>query len=309
MRAQHKNGSTLAKVLTRLVLGLLAFGILLGFLLHDKNIAILNSKGIIASQQRQLMYYVLIVILTIAVPTVTLLYFTAWRYRETHKTATYHPGATNGKAMNIIFWALPTFFIIVLAIALVPATRNLQPNKAVAASVKPINIQVMAMRWKWLFIYPDQNIATVNFVQIPKDTPIVFDLTADEAPMSSFWVPNLSGQLYAMTGHINRLNLMANETGDFRGRSAEINGAGFAGMQFTTRVSNAADFKTWVATTKQSAPILDKATYQGLLKPSEYNPTGSYYPVDQTIYPNTVMKYMSSHDHEMSMTTQMNGMQ
>ncbi|MDL2342139.1 MAG: COX aromatic rich motif-containing protein [Patescibacteria group bacterium] len=308
LSAKQKNNPSLGRTLLRLGTGLSAFGLLIAMLLRGKNIAILDAKGTIASQQRGLIFYVLTVILAIAVPTVILLYFTAWRYRESHSTATYHPEAKTGKAFIVAIWALPTFVMLLLAIALVPATHKLQPNKALASSTPPITIQVMAMRWKWLFIYPDQQIATVNYVQIPKDVPIVFDLTADEAPMSSFWIPNLSGQLYAMTGHINRLNLMASENGDYRGRSAEINGAGFAGMQFTARVSSKQDFESWVDMTKQSASTLDKATYQTLVKPSENNAVTAFYPVDDSLYADTVMKYMGSHDHQMTAQTQHEGM-
>ena len=280
--------------------GLGAFSLLLSQLLHGQNVAILNSKGLIASQQRSLLLYALSVILIVAVPTVALLYFTAWRYRESHSTATYHPEAKTGKLFTFAIWALPTVMVMILAVTLVPATHKLQPNKALAAEAKPVMIQVIAMRWKWLFIYPEQGIATVNFVEIPKNVPVVFDLTADDAPMSSFWVPNLSGQLYAMTGHINRLNVMATELGDYRGRSAEINGAGFAGMQFTARVASTQDFSAWVGTTKQSAGILDKANFTNLVKPSQDNPVAAYYPVDQTLYASTVMKYMDTHDHMMA---------
>ena len=303
MTTKHKNNSTLGNTLLWMTAGFIAFGLLLSHLLDGKNVAILNSKGIIASQQRSLLLYALTVTLLVAVPTILVLYLTAWRYRESHSTATYHPEAKNGKLFNFTIWALPSLMVVILAVALVPATHNLQPNKALAAEAKPLRIEVVAMRWKWLFIYPEQNIATVNFVQIPKGVPVEFDLTADEAPMSSFWVPNLSGQLYAMTGHVNRLNLMATEFGDFKGRSAEINGAGFAKMQFTTRVSTTADFTTWVDTTKQTAGILDKANYQLLLKPTEDNPSASYFPVDSTLYSSTVMKYMKSPNHEMGNIT------
>lgn len=303
MTVKQKNSSKLKNSLLWMTAGFVAFGLLLSRLLQGKNIAILNSKGLVASQQRSLLLYALFVTLAVAVPTVLILYFTAWRYRESHATATYHPEAKTGRFFNIIIWALPAVMVIILAVALVPATHKLQPNRALAAEAKPITIQVVAMRWKWLFIYPDQNIATVNFVQIPKNVPVIFDLTADEAPMSSFWVPNLSGQLYAMTGHINRLNLMATELGDFRGRSAEINGAGFAGMQFTTRVTSTQDFAAWVDTTKLSAGILDKANYLKLVQPSQDNPVAAYYPVDNTLYAGTVMKYMGSHEPMMSPKT------
>ena len=153
----------------------------------------------------------------------------------------------------------------------------------------------VALRWKWLFIYPEQNISTVNFLQVPVGTPLQFDLTADETPMSSFWIPHLGGQLYAMTGHVNRLNLEADTPGDFMGRSAEINGAGFAGMEFTTRAGSQQDFDQWVSKVKQSSGRLDESAYSKLLTPSESNPVKTFVNDESNIYANTVIKYAGSH--------------
>lgn len=301
MTSKHKQSQSLTETIVFMFGGFVALGIVIASLLRGRNIAVLNSKGMIASQQRGLIIFAGAVVLSIAIPTLTLLYFTAWRYRESNAKSTYHPEANKGKMFNISIWALPTVFMLVLAMVLVPAAHKLQPNKAIASGSQPITIQVMAMRWKWLFIYPDQQIATVNFVQIPKNVPVVFDLTADDAPMSSFWIPNLGGQLYAMTGHINRLNLIANETGDFHGRSAEINGAGFEGMKFTTRVSSQKDFQSWVQDTRStSAAVLDKTAYENLLKPSQNNPFALYSSVDNTLYAGAVMKYTGSHSHKMT---------
>ena len=297
MSSKHKQNASLAAILVRLIVGLSAFGILIAVLLRGKNVAVFNSKGLIASQQGSLIIYVILVVLSIALPTVLILYFMAWRYRESNHTTTYHPVAKHGKLFNLFIWALPTVYMLALAIVLIPAAHKLQPNKALASGVEPITIQVVAMRWKWLFIYPDQQIATVNFVQIPKDVPVSFDLTANDAPMSSFWVPNLGGQLYAMTGHINRLNLIATKYGDFPGRSAEINGAGYEGMRFTARVTSDADFKNWVQTTRHIPSPLDKATYDKLASPSENSPTALYSPIDDRLFADTVMKYASSHNH------------
>src|SRR5690606_18072068 len=144
--------------------------------------------------------------------------------------------------------------------------------------------QVVSMNWKWLFIYPEQDIATVNFVQIPVDTPIRFELTADEAPMSSFWIPHLAGMLYTMTGHVNPLHLMADTVGDYPGASAEINGNGFAGMKFTTRVSSEEDFQAWVQETKMSSDHLDDHEYDELLKPSQFNEPVFYASATPNLY-------------------------
>lgn len=300
MKTKNKQKLSLAKTLLIMSGAFTAFGIGIAVLLRGKNIAVLNSKGLIASEQRSLIIFAAVMVLSIAVPTVVILYFMAWKYRESSHTSTYHPEENHGKGFNLFIWTLPTAFMLFLALILVPVTHKLQPNKAIAAGVQPITIQVMALRWKWLFIYPDQRIATVNYVQIPKGVPVVFDLTADEAPMSSFWVPNLGGQLYAMTGHINRLNLVADELGDYQGRSAEINGAGFSGMKFTAKVRSEADFQSWVKDTQRSPDILDKAAYEDLVKPSKDNQATSYSAVDNTLYAKAVMKYMGSHGSAMT---------
>ena len=299
MVAKRKHSQSVAKTLAIGFGSLTAFGLIITIILRGKNIAVFNSKGFIASEQRGIIIYALVVVLSIAVPTVLLLYFIAWRYRESNARSTYHSEAKRGKLFVLTIWALPTTFMLVLAMLLVPVTHKLEPNKAIASGVKPITIQVMAMRWKWLFIYPDQQIASVNFVQIPKGVPVIFDLSADDAPMSSFWVPNLGGQLYAMTGHINHLNLIADKMGDYQGRSAEINGAGFEGMKFTTRVSSKEDFGTWAQSIRASSASLDASTYEGLLTPTKNNPTTSYVAYDSSIYGRAVMKYMGSNSHMM----------
>jgi cytochrome o ubiquinol oxidase subunit 2 len=196
----------------------------------------------------------------------------------------------------VSLWAIPTTVVFLLAMVMWPATHQLEPHKTISTNTKPLTIQVVALRWKWLFIYPEQNIATVNFVQIPTGTPVQFDLTADEAPMSSFWIPHLGGQLYAMTGHTNRLNLLADEPGDYAGRSAEINGAGFAGMTFTARASSPQDFNLWAQGIKQSTELLNTARYDQLLHPSESNSPAFYATVQPGLYDKILMKYKGSHE-------------
>ena len=186
--------------------------------------------------------------------------------------------------------------MLLLATVMWPAAHKLAPQKLINTGLKPLTIQVIAMRWKWLFIYPQQNIATVNFVQIPTNVPVQFELTADEVPMSSFWIPHLGGQLYAMTGHVNQLNLMADTTGDFAGSSAEINGAGFAGMKFTTRASSMKDFDQWVQNVKSTSGTLDSASYEKLLAPSENNAVTFYSKAGPDIYDTMLMKYAGSHN-------------
>ena len=263
-------------------------------LLHGNNVALLNSKGMIAHEQRNLMYLVVGIMLIIAIPAVFLFFHTAWKYRESNTKAKHDPESRHNRFLVLYIWLVPTTFAVVLSVIMWSATHRLAPQKSIeVVGAKPLTIQVVGMRWKWLFIYPEQHVATVNFVQIPVDTPVTFELTADEAPMSSFWIPNLGGQLYAMTGMVNRLNLMATTVGDYTGSSAEINGAGFADMKFTTRVSPKGAFDFWLQSLAQDSPhVLNAAEYAQLLKPSEDNKTTLYSSVDTGLYDTVLMKYM-----------------
>lgn len=260
-------------------------------LVEGKNMALFNPKGLIAREQHSLMLFVASVLLIVALPTLFTLFFTAWKYRESNTKAKHSPNNHHSKFLVPILWLIPITTLFVLAPVMWSATHRLPPQKQILSDTKPLRIQVISMRWKWLFIYPDQKIASVNFAQIPVDTPVEFELTADDAPMSSFWIPNLGGQLYSMTSHVNRLNLMADEPGDYRGNSAEINGVGFSGMKFTTRASSAEAFENWVETVKQSPAALDNATYNELVKPSENNPVALYSSFDRSLYDTVVMKY------------------
>lgn len=280
------------------IMGLIGLSLLVAMLLKGNDIALLNSKGQIAVEQRRLMIVVIALMLEIAIPTLIIFYFIAWKYRETNEKASYEPNAQHSKPFVLSLWAIPSVMVLVLAYIMWPATHRLEPQKSIASDTKPITVQVVAMRWKWLFIYPEQNIATVNFVQIPTDTPVRFELTADEAPMSSFWIPHLGGQLYAMTGHVNPLNLIADTPGDYPGSSAEINGAGFAGMKFIARAGSKTDFDKWVQSIRQSAYALDSEEYAKLLAPSKNN-TPAFYTTNETdLYDTILMKYTGSHGHQ-----------
>lgn len=276
-------------------LALLDFGLLIFNLIYGKNIALFDSKGLIAHEQRGLMIFIMIVMLGVALPVVIVLYLTAWKYRETNTKAVHDPNATQGKFAVGLMWVFPVVIMLALAPILWSSTHRLQPHTTLSVEAEPMTIQVISMRWKWVFIYPGQKIATVNFVQIPVNTPVTFELTADEAPMSSFWIPNLGGQLYSMTSHINRLNLIGETTGDYPGSSAELNGAGFSGMKFTTRVSSVEDFAHWVNDVKQSKTTLDSATYDTLVKPSEDNVVVLYSDYQSDLYGKVIEKYMGSH--------------
>ena len=293
MSEVHKKTHRWGPPLWVILPGIVLFVLLLRFLMQGKNIALFDSGGVIAQQQRSLIIYTVAILLVIAVPAFSLLYFTAWKFRESNTKAKRADHTQRRKLVTACIWLAPITIMLVLAAHMWPATYKLVPQKAIASNAQPLTIQVISMRWKWLFLYPDQQIATVNFVQIPVNRPVEFELTADEAPMSSFWIPNLGGQLYSMTSHVNRLNLMATSTGDYPGSTSEINGVGFAGMKFTARASSTADFDTWVQGIKQSPSVLSNQTYQTILIPSQNNPIAYYSSYEPNLYGNVLAKYQA----------------
>lgn len=270
--------------------------------LGDANIQILNPKGPIAKAQKDLIITVVGLMSLIAIPVYFMTFFVAYKYRSSNKKAKYDPDLKHGKIVETLWWVVPLSVVLVLATVVWKSTHKLDPQRAIASSVKPLTIQVVALQWKWLFIYPEQNIATVNFIQFPENTPINFKLSAD-APMNAFWIPQLGGMIYAMTGMSTQLNLMADTIGDFKGSAAEISGHGFSGMNFIARSSSTADFNAWVKKVKTEKRSLDTQEYSRLVKPSENNDVVLYYPVKNDLYNEIIMKFMeipTSTTHKMS---------
>ncbi len=168
--------------------------------------------------------------------------------------------------LNISGGQFPLVLTLIVGAITWIKTQQLDPFKPIESDKKPVTIQVVALQWKWLFIYPNEKIASVNFVRIPKEVPIHFVLTAD-APMNSFWIPHLGGQIYVMPKMRTEIYLMAHEAGDFPGSSANLSGEGFAGMHFITRATSEEDYLQWVKATKQSTNILSIEEYNKLVAP------------------------------------------
>jgi cytochrome o ubiquinol oxidase subunit 2 len=278
------------------VAGLIELTLVLKWLLIGKNVSLFNPQGYVSHEQHNLFLLLVVLLVFAAVPVVLFLYFVAWKYRESNTKAVHTPKEHKSKLLVFSIWAYPLIFFVIFTAILIPATHRLEAKDTIASDKEPLKIQVIALRWKWLFLYPEQNVASVNFVQLPVDRPVSFDLTADDAPMSSFWIPNVGGQLYAMTGHVNRLNLMADHIGVYRGSSAEINGHGFADMTFQANVGAESDFDMWVRNLQQGTTKLDTAAYEELIRPSQTVQPAYYNGYDSDLYATVVSKYMS-HAH------------
>jgi cytochrome o ubiquinol oxidase subunit 2 len=265
------------------------------FALKSNRSLVLHPKGLIAYKELNLIILNYLLMLIVVIPTFIFLFVIAWRYRAKNTKAKYKPEHSHGKWSQAVLWLIPSAVVAVMAVHTWHSTHELDPYRPIASDVKPLEIQVVALDWKWLFIYPKERIATVNFVQFPEKTPIRFLLCADDSPMNSFWIPELSGQIYAMTGMTTQLHMMADAPGVYMGRAAEINGWGFSDMTFTAKSSSQKEFESWVASVKRSPLKLNRAKYEELLKPSVAHPVVLYSRVEENLFDKIVMKYMMHH--------------
>lgn len=278
-----------------LLLGIIALTV--QYISHH-NIPVLNPKGFIGIKQRELLIICSLLMCIVVIPVFVMLAIFSWKYREGNTKSTYTPLWAHSLRAEIIWWGVPLIIVAILGIITWKSTHELNPYKPIVNGTKPIVIQAVALDWKWLFIYPEQGIATVNYVQFPEKTPLNFEISAD-APMNSFWIPQLGGQIYAMPGMRTKLHLIADETGDFRGSSSNISGKGFAGMTFRAVSSSEDDFLAWVESVKASPYRLTEEEYKYLVLPSEYDPVIYYSEVEDNLFDQIVMKsmYMPADGH------------
>lgn len=272
-------------------------------LIRGNGFDVLQPAGVIADQQKDLIVTASLLSIIVIVPVFAMTFWIVWKYRSTQtKPGAYAPQWASSRIAETIWWGVPIILIFVLGIIIWISSHQLDPYRKLESSKAPLTVQVIAMDWKWLFIYPEQRIASVNFLQIPVDRPIDFELTSD-APMTSFWIPKLGGQVYAMSGMSTQLHLVAHTAGDFTGRNANISGKGYAGMTFTVRAGTDADFSNWVNTAAAQS-VLDSQSYAELAKPTQNVAPKQFRLDDQKLYDTVIMKYMmpasehAEHHHE-----------
>jgi cytochrome o ubiquinol oxidase subunit 2 len=241
---------------------------------------VMHPAGDVAMQQRDLILISTALMLLIIIPVMALTVLFAWKYRESAKAADYDPDWDHSTGLELLIWSAPLLIIIALGAVTWSSTHLLDPyrpiertdsTRKVAPQAQRLQVEVVAMDWKWLFIYPQLGIATVNELAAPVDQPIEFKITSSSI-MNSFFVPALAGQIYAMPGMQTVLHAVANKPGDFEGFSANYSGPGFSHMRFRFKAMSQADFGKWVAGAKASRFQLDQATYVKLEQPSEKVP-------------------------------------
>ncbi|WP_370639100.1 ubiquinol oxidase subunit II [Cohnella sp. REN36] len=263
------------------------------------DVVVLNPKGSIGQQQMDLILISTVLCLIVVVPVLVLTFWIAWRYRKRDKNqAAYQPNWDHSTKLETIWWGIPIIIIAVLAVITVQYTYKLEPSKPIEHEAEPIVIQVTSLDWKWMFLYPEQGIATVNYLKFPANRPVRFELTSD-APMNSFWIPQLGGQIYTMSGMAMKLNLIADEPGEYKGAGANFSGKDFGQMNFVATATSDADFEKWVADVKKSYPALTKEGYVELAKPGT-SLVRSFSSFPKGLFNDIVMKYQvdgSGHHH------------
>ena len=253
---------------------------------------VMKPFGDIAQQQSQLIITAMVLMLLIVVPVIVLTLLFAWRYRSANTAATYTPQWDHSTRLELLIWGAPLLIIIALGAVTWISTHKLDPyrpleridaKRPLVAGVKPFVVEVVALDWKWLFVYPELGIATVNELAAPVDRPIEFKITASTV-MNSFYIPALAGQIYAMPGMQTKLHAVINTAGVYDGFSANYSGNGFSHMRFKFLGLSPGDFERWVQSNKTAGNSLDRSDYLKLEQPSEKEPVRRYATVDAGLY-------------------------
>ncbi|WP_322011447.1 ubiquinol oxidase subunit II [Paraburkholderia sp. J12] len=258
------------------------------------NFPLLDPKGSVGVAEKSLIATATGAMLLVVVPVILLTLFFAWRYRASNRHAVYAPKWAHSTAIEVVVWTIPAIIILFLAVLTWRTSHELDPYKPLESSVKPINVEVVALDWKWLFIYPDLGIATVNQLAVPVGTPVNFRITSDSV-MNSFFIPQLGTQVYAMAGMQTRLHLIADEAGDFEGLSSNYSGKGFSDMRFRTIATSQGDFDAWVRKVKASPAALGMDEYAAVAQPTEKAPVAYFSTVDPKLFNNIIAKYNNGH--------------
>lgn len=274
------------------IAGLAALALLVG---GCDRLVVLNPKGPIASAERGLMIDAFTVMMVVVVPVIVMALLFALRYRAGHKRP-YEPNWDYSPRIDAFVWLVPALIVIAVAVLVWRSTHKLDPYRPIASDKPPLDVQVVAQDWKWLFIYSEQGVASVNQLAIPVGRPVSLRITSDTV-MNSFYVPALAGQIYAMAGMQTRLQLLADVTGKFVGRNSQYSGGGFSDQFFEVVAMGPADFDAWVARAKQAPGKLDAPAYARLAERSRLHPVTFYSGVEPRLFDSIIEKYAGPQGH------------
>ncbi|PCJ32008.1 MAG: ubiquinol oxidase subunit II [Gammaproteobacteria bacterium] len=260
------------------------------FLLSGCIPALFDSSGVTGKAMGDTILLTMGIMLIVVIPTIGLSLWAPWKYHTSKKDEEYTPEWDHSTKIEWYAWGVPTVIVVILSVITFYTSYSLDPRKQIESDKPPLTIQVVALNWKWLFIYPEEQIATVNEIAFPVDRPVEF-LVTSEAMMNSLLIPRLGGQIYAMAGMENRLNIMATEVGEYRGVSANYSGYGFAGMRFIAKATSEEDYQAWLAKVRASNSELTEDGYQSLTEDSRDHPVEYFSSVDPLQYKNIIESF------------------
>jgi len=250
---------------------------------------VLDPQGPIAAAERLLLVNSTSIMLVVVIPVILATLAFAWWYRASNTHATRSLDESYEGRVEFVVWSIPALTVILLGGVIWIGSHQLDPRAPIPGNTDPLRVDVVALDWKWLFIYPDDGVAAVNQLEIPAGTPIEFRLTSATV-MNSFFVPQLGSQIYTMGGMTTHLNLLADKPGEYPGFSANFSGDGFSEMRFIVKSVSTADFNAWLAQARATGSALDDAGYAALAKPSTAVPPTTYRSVDPKLFERIVDK-------------------
>lgn len=259
-----------------------------------QNYIVLDSKGKIGQDEVNLILIATILMLIVVIPVIFMSVWFPLKYRASNKSAVYKPSWSHSTKIESVVWLVPIIIVTILAVITWKTTHDLDPYKPLDSKVAPIEVDAVSLDWKWLFIYPDLHIATVNELAFPVNTPLNFRITSDTV-MNSLFIPEIGTQIYAMAGMQTQLHLIANKQGTFMGYSSNYSGAGFSDMKFNALSMSSDDFNAWVAKVRASSNALNPQVYEQLTKPTEKVAPIYYSSVTDGLFKQAVDKYMTTH--------------
>jgi len=253
---------------------------------------VLDPQGPIASAEWLLLLNATAIMLVVVVPVIIAILAFAWWYRASNPRASRMTDENYEGRIEFVTWSIPALIVILLSGVIWIGSHQLDPRAPIASKAEPLRVEVVALDWKWLFIYPDQGLAAVNELVIPAGKPVQFELTSATV-MNSFFIPQLGSQIYAMGGMVTRLNLLADRPGEYPGFSAMFSGDGFADMRFIAKAVPATEFSTWVNEAHGVGQALDLSSYSALAKPSKAVPPTTFRSVAPNLFERIVDLTMS----------------
>jgi len=261
------------------------------FLGGCSTILVLDPKGPIGEAERFVIIAAILLMLIVVIPVFIMGIWFPRKYRASNTESTYMPKWSHSGRIELFMWGVPIAIVTALAILAWTSTHSLDPYRPIPSAEKPVNIEAVCLDWKWLFIYPDENIATVNQITFPVNVPVSFKITSDTV-MASFFIPQLGSQIYAMAGMLTRLHLLADKPGVYAGHNQQFTGTGYANMHFTANAVSREEFQSWVQKIGQSPEKLDLDRYEKLAKPSDgYHPVTYFSSVKPDLFEHVLRKY------------------